>query len=157
MTIVANEQIKLNCIWEGPNSRILNDGWTLVSDIDLIFKNTTSKIRVNVPQNLDASMQYSLPFTFILSSGIESKIPGVKFKETSPNLLKISIEQLQNLAIRVELIYNACSFNCPISLKLPSDFNKDETYTLQLFSNENLSINAFIIQEELLKKIEPFN
>jgi hypothetical protein len=178
----TNEKVHLNFVWEGPSS--WQGGWTRegldIRVVDLIFKNAKSKISVNIPENTPASTVKTLPFICRTYHETECEIKGRKFKplakETHPDILNVTIEQIRNLTIKAGIFEESPNHgpsfvdqfgkitrekrilrsDSDIKLELPEELEMGQTYSL-VFTSKDFSFSARIQKEEKAKSSDSAN
>lgn len=169
----TSEKIILNFRWEGPNSKY--GGWQSggleVRIVDLLFKDAKTSISVHIPDNLPPNTAQRFSFTCRRYHENECEIGEHKFKplakETHPESLRVTVEQIRNLTIKAGFFEESphkglaimdrsgkitrekrvLRSDSEVNLKIPEELEIGEIYTLVVMSN-NLSLSARLVKEE---------
>lgn len=172
-----SEKIILNFCWQGPSDwrgGLFNGGMD-AKIVDLIFKDAKTEISVHIPEKISPSIIKKLPFTCRRYRETEWELNGQKFKplakETHPNLLQVTVEQIRHLTIKVG-IFEESPHNGPaimdsfgritrekrvlrsdteIKLEGLEGLEIGQTYNLVVTSNNNFSFSARLLKEEVRK------
>jgi hypothetical protein len=177
MSISAtSEKIILNFGWKGPSS--WQGGWTHkgldVGIVDLVFKDAKTEISVHIPDGIAPAATQKLSFTCRRYQDTEWEVGGHKFKplakETHPNLLQVTVEQIRNLTIKAG-IFEESPYKGPaimdssgkitrekrvlrsdndVKLEIPEELEIGQTYTLVVTSNDSLFQLALLKKRNLL-------
>lgn len=157
--IAATEKIILNFAWTGPNiwrggsSR----GGLDVGVVDLIFKGATTDISIHLPENINPVTPQKFSFTCRKS-----------LKETHPDSLRVTIEQIHNLTIKAGFFEKGRSIgpmvmdfsgkitqqqplrrsDREVRLDIPDNLELGQIYSLVVSSND-LSLSARLVKEEI--------
>lgn len=164
--------IIINFGWKGPNT--WRGGWTKggldAKVVDLLFKDAKTEISVHIPDHISPEKVQKLPFTCRRYHDKESNLNGRKFKlldkETHPQLLKITAQQVRNLTIKAGIFEKSPRQGPPtmdssgritreeyvlrsdreIKLQVPSDLEIGKTYCLEITSKD-FSFEARLVKE----------
>lgn len=159
MAVAASGKVTLNFEWRGPSSRqegSLGKG-SEVGVVDLIFQNAKTAISVHIPNNLPADAAKQLPFTCQRD-----------FKETYPESLCVTIEQIEHLTIKAGFFEESPNkgpkimdfsgkvtqeksvlrSESEVTLEKPEKLEIGQTYRLVMTSNKNLSLTALLVKED---------
>lgn len=173
MASITNDKIILNFGWQGPNSKYggWSEGGLDVRVVDLLFKNAKTEISVHIPEKISPIAVQKLSFTCRRYHEQEWELNGRKIKplakESHPDLLNITIEQIRNLKIKAgffeesphkgSVITNNSGVITREKRELRSDrdvklevlekLEIGQIYSLVITSN-NLSLSARLIKEE---------
>ncbi len=173
-TSSTSGKVILNFGWKGPST--WRGGWAKggldVGVVDLVFKNAKTKISVDIPDNISTTTVRKLPFTCRRYQETELELNGRKFKpiaqETHPESLKVTVEQIQNLTIKVGIFEESPNqgpavmdssgkitrekhilrSDTKVNLEVPKELEIGQTYTLVITSHGISPIQAELIKEK---------
>lgn len=156
----TSEKIVLNFGWIGPST--WQGGWSqgglTVGVVDLVFKNAKAQISVEIPKDIAPSTLQKLPFTCQRD-----------LVQTHPSSLKVTIEQIHNLIIKVgifeasrrkegpsiidhsgRITQSGCLHRSERTVKfeIPEELEVGKTYCLVVTSND-FSFSAHLLKEEI--------
>ena len=155
--IATNDKIVLNFSWKGPNvwKGGCSRGGLDVRVVDLVFKDAKTEISVHLPENINPEAAQKLSFTCCKYA-----------KETHPESLRVTIEQIRNLTIRAGF-FEKGGFTGPrvmnsstgritqqqtirrsdreIRLEIPKELEIGQIYTL-IITSEDLSLSASLLK-----------
>ncbi len=160
----VSDKIIVNFAWVGPNT---SSGGSSRSGldvrvVDLVFKGAKTKISVHLPENINPAGAQKFPFTCLRYHEM-----GVA-KKTSPESLRVTIEQIHNFTVRVGLFemgrpigpkimdsstgeitkqQTVRRSDRDVRLEIPEAFEIGQTYSL-VVSSDDLSLSARLIKEE---------
>ncbi len=141
----SREGIILNFGWKGPSTwrgEVLQGGLN-VEVVDLVFKGATTRICVQIPNNISPSEVRELPFTCRKYDG----------QETYSDLLKVTIGQIRDLTITTR-IFEGSSHKKPtigkVQFEASSILEIDQTYTLVVKFDAHLSLSATLLKKEMV-------
>jgi hypothetical protein len=162
-------KIFLNFAWSGPNA----DCSQSIRVVDLVFDGTKEKISVNLPENINSIIAEKFPFT-CRSYHDAVDFGGRKLKplaeETHSNLLHVTIEQIHNLTVKAGFFergkprgpkimdsstgkitqqQTVRRSDVNVRLEIPEELKSDQTYSLVISSDNNLSLSARFVKEEV--------
>ncbi|MCB1112675.1 MAG: hypothetical protein H7A37_05685 [Chlamydiales bacterium] len=167
----VNNTIIISFAWEGPNTWRggVSHGGLDVRVVDLKFKDAKTKISIHLPQDINPSTAEKYSFTcYRYHDQTEDRNVKPLLKETNPQQLKVTIEQIRNLVIQAGFfekgrpigpkIMNSVTGEITqqqtvlksdrkVELELPEELEIDQTYTLVVTSRE-LSLSARLIKNE---------
>ena len=156
--VATSEKIVLNFAWTGPNTWRggSSRGGLDVRVVDLVFKGATTGISVHLPENINPVAPQKFSFTCRKS-----------WKETHPDSLCVTTEQVRNLALKAGVFEKGRPIgpmvmdssgritqqqtlrrsDRAIELGLPEELELGQTYSL-VVSSDDLSLSARLVKEE---------
>lgn len=154
--VATSEKIVLNFAWTGPNtwSGGSSRGGLDVRVVDLVFKGATTNVSVHLPENINPVAPQKFSFTCRKS-----------WKETHPDSLCVTTEQVRNLALKAGVFEKGRPIgpkvmdssgritqqetlrrsDTPIELEVPEELELGQTYNL-VVSSEDLSLSARLVK-----------
>lgn len=161
-TEATSEKITFCFGWKGPTSQQGGQPPERldVETVKLVFKSAKTDISVPLPKSpADLALPNS-PYKKCLfrcrkySERLhDDRKVKILTKETHPDLLSATVEQINNLTIKAKILRitpekDRHQSNREIKLKLPEVLEIGQTYCLLVASDENLSLSAGLIKEE---------
>jgi len=160
--------VKFN--WGGPTQS--QDGRLHTHKVSLEIQGINSRIHVSLPSSVLPSTPKYLPFTVTkvtkIADSDSADSDGTVVKETYPNLLKMTVEQIESLELLVDIFGADLLGEDPdvivpasetpyskIIPTFPEKIEEGQTYCLRVRSNESLVISACLVkvQSEKDKKL----
>lgn len=157
----TDPRIIMNFAWEGTSvwSGGISQGGLAVKVIDLIFEGATTQISVHLRDAIQAGETRQLSFTC-----------RKEHRETTPELLRVKIDQIRNLTINagvfekssyqgtrtmdrlgnVHVEERVCRSNRNVELELPQELEAEQTYCLRIISDD-LALRAVLVKEEVVQ------
>lgn len=171
-TVASSSKIVLDFAWKGPNSwkgGIANGGFD-IRVVDLLFRDTESEIRVDLPGNINPYVPQKFPFTLRRYRDIEIQLEDRKVKplalESHPLSLTVNIEQMRDLTLRFNFFENQpigpqvkdCSaeelvqyqviqrVEQEMRLNIPDELFVDQNYTISI-SSKRCELSARLVEQ----------
>lgn len=157
--VATSEKIVLHFSWRGPNTWRggSSRGGLDVRVVDLAFKDATTEISVDLPENINPVAPQKFSFTLRKS-----------WKETHPDSLCVTTEQIRNLALKAGVFEKGSPIgpmvmdssgritqqqtlqrsDRAIGLEIPEELELGQTYSL-VVSSDDLSLSARLVKEEI--------
>lgn len=154
------------------------EGGLDVCVVDLVFNNSETDISVHIPSDISSSTMQKFPFTCRRYHETEMvMLRGQKFKslakETHPNSLSVTVEQIQNLVIkagffekgrpigprvmdssgRISQQQTVKRSDRVVELEIPEELEIGQTYSL-VVTSDDLSLSARLLKEKRANRIE---
>lgn len=155
----AGEKVILNFGWQGPSSWHggSSHGGLDVGVIDLVFKSSTTRVSVSIPDNISPGSAQKLPFT----------CRRFLAQETHPDSLKVTAEQILNLTIKAGIFEESprkgaaimdsrgqvtrekhiLRSDREIELERPEELEAGQTYSL-VVTSDDFSLSARLLKED---------
>lgn len=158
-SIAANQKVVLNFAWQGPNmwQGGSSRGGLDVRVVDLVFKGAKTDISIHLPENINPVEPQKFSFTCRKS-----------FKETHPDSLCVTIEQVHNLTVKAGFFEKGRSIgpkvmdssgrisqqqtilrsDSVVRLDIPDELELGQTYCL-VVSSDDLSLSARLVKGDI--------
>lgn len=151
-----------------------HNGGIDVRVVDLVFENAKMKICVHIPKTVNPRQINELPFCChryeeVKNKGYSINCPII-IKETHPETLQVTMEQIRNLKLvaglyeevenkrmifkdsfgNVTYEKGALRTDCPVALEIPENLENDNDYVLVVTSQNQASLSAHLVRKTLL-------
>ncbi|MBJ7450212.1 MAG: hypothetical protein JHC93_07645, partial [Parachlamydiales bacterium] len=155
----------------------ISQGGLEVKVVDLLFKDAKTEISVHLPDNINSSTPQKFPFTCRKYHQTEVEINGRRFKpllkETTPDLLSVTIDQIRNLKVRAGIFERGRPIgpkimdssgkisqqqtvrrsDRDINLEVPKDMEIGQTYSL-VVSSIGTSLSACFVKKDTVLRTD---